>query len=113
MILERAKLKKLLKSTKRDVLKHFKGRVSEIILFGSYAKGIANNNSDVDVLVLLQDENANFTYMEFGWELYDKCLSEFGVELHLLFEKKKYYELGCEEYYRDVPNYGKTIYRMA
>jgi predicted nucleotidyltransferase len=34
--------------------------VDEIILFGSYARGTANDNSDIDVAVISPDLNMNY-----------------------------------------------------
>lgn len=45
-----AELKELTDKVVNAVTKHF--AVDEIILFGSYAKGSANDNSDVDIAVV-------------------------------------------------------------
>lgn len=39
----------------RGVRDRFGARVAEIVLFGSYARGDANDESDVDVLIVLDD----------------------------------------------------------
>jgi predicted nucleotidyltransferase len=42
----------------RAVRDRFGSRVSEIVLFGSYARGEAHEDSDVDVLVVVDDLSA-------------------------------------------------------
>lgn len=41
-----------------------KFKVKDIILFGSYAQGNAGKNSDIDILVLLNENGITPTYME-------------------------------------------------
>jgi predicted nucleotidyltransferase len=37
---------------------------SKIILFGSYAQGIQNENSDIDIMVILDNNHVSKTYQE-------------------------------------------------
>ncbi len=43
------------KAFSRSVAEVFKGRVYRVVLFGSLAKGLAEADSDVDVLVILDN----------------------------------------------------------
>ncbi|MBN1114388.1 MAG: nucleotidyltransferase domain-containing protein, partial [Oligoflexia bacterium] len=54
--------------------------VSSIILFGSYAHGQPTENSDLDLLVILDDESFSKTYMEKIQKRLNilKCLGDMG-----------------------------------
>ncbi|MCC6044755.1 MAG: nucleotidyltransferase domain-containing protein [Desulfurococcaceae archaeon] len=43
------------KAFSRSVAEVFKGRVYRVVLFGSLAKGLAEADSDIDVLVILDN----------------------------------------------------------
>lgn len=54
----------------KDIIENKKITVSRIILFGSFAKGNGNEDSDIDI-VIISDDFASMTY----WERID-CLSD-------------------------------------
>ena len=45
---------------------HYGDRLSKIILFGSYARGEAHEDSDVDLLLLLNDGEVSSIVLRFG-----------------------------------------------
>ena len=56
---------------KQTVSEYFKDKpVKKVYLFGSYARGEANENSDVDLSVVLS-EDAKITYITFAGYLLD------------------------------------------
>lgn len=54
-----AELKLLLTDLKRGLTDLYGGSLYQVILFGSYARGEQHEESDVDVLVVLNDEKIN------------------------------------------------------
>ena len=51
------KINSLLSEIERKIKKLFGSKVVKIILFGSYARGDYNSDSDVDIFVLVNDED--------------------------------------------------------
>lgn len=54
-------IKKLLKELKEGLIRIYADELKVVYLYGSYARGEANSDSDIDVLVVLKGE---FNYME-------------------------------------------------
>ena len=54
-------IKMLLSDLEIKLSELFKNNLKKIILFGSYAKGTYNNDSDIDIMVLLTETNLTNT----------------------------------------------------
>ena len=80
---------------------------SEVILFGSQARGDAHEGSDWDVLILLDKEKVTgedmdeFSYplREMGWD-YNECINP------LLFTKKEWQQNSASPFYENVAQDG-------
>ena len=48
------RVQKILKETRNELQKIYSDRLKEIILFGSYARGDFMNDSDIDIILLLE-----------------------------------------------------------
>jgi nucleotidyltransferase-like protein len=48
-------VQRVVRAFHRRLCEHFGSRLCDVRLFGSYARGTANENSDVDVFVLLEE----------------------------------------------------------
>lgn len=101
----------LLEDVKEDILLHYSDELTQIILFGSYARGIATEDSDIDLLVLFKHKTSQMPDLFFGYEMANKYYEKTEKHLHLVFEKKQFYNNCCEDFYRDVPDYGKIIWQ--
>jgi predicted nucleotidyltransferase len=74
------KLKPILAELKRGLQEIYGDRLRAVVLFGSQARGEANDDSDVDVAVVLDDfENS----IEESWRM-DPVLSPLSLEHDLL-----------------------------
>lgn len=58
------RLQTILAATKRGLQKLYGPRLKGVVLYGSYARGAATPDSDIDVAVILDD------YLQIGQEIY-------------------------------------------
>lgn len=73
----------LLEDLKNHLTLSIPGRLKKIILFGSYARGDYEKDSDVDVLVILEDENL-YSYNSFFSELELKLFSKYDLLVSII-----------------------------
>ncbi|MCU0469449.1 MAG: nucleotidyltransferase domain-containing protein [Arcicella sp.] len=90
---------------------HYGDRLAKIILFGSYARGEAHEDSDVDLLVVLNDEEVQTrqerkSISDWVWQLFLKYLIDVSV---IPTSMNKY--LNSDDYlFRFIRKDGKLIY---
>ncbi|MDR0497032.1 MAG: nucleotidyltransferase domain-containing protein [Treponema sp.] len=92
----------------------------KIILFGSYADGTANENSDIDMVVILDNNDVAKSYKErLEKKLYINRLVRninYNVALDILVYSKEEYKIvkTYGNYFIDeIENTGKIIYEKA
>ncbi len=101
-----------------EILK--KLEISEVILFGSVSKGNYDDESDIDLLIILDIDKIPETYEE-KMELRQKIRKSLRainkkVSLDLLVYTKKEFEIMKEEgssFLTEINNTGKKIYEKA
>ena len=56
---------------KKALLKRFPNRIKKIILYGSYARGDTNPDSDIDILIIVDNSDWEFIEQigEISWEI--------------------------------------------
>ena len=89
----------------------------KIILFGSYAWGTPNNDSDIDIIVVLDNEEIPSSYEDHN-KLYlevARCIREFNLNhpIDLLVYTKPMYEVLMSQessFSLEVSNQGKVLY---
>jgi predicted nucleotidyltransferase len=59
--MEKKRLRRILRSLKKELKETLGERIEKVILYGSQARGDARDDSDIDVLVVLKDD---FKYSE-------------------------------------------------
>ena len=91
-----------------------------IILFGSHAKGTADENSDIDMLVILDNNEVAKTYEErLAKKLYINRLVRninYKIALDILVYSKEEYKIvkNYGNYFiNEIENTGKIIYEKA
>jgi len=91
-----------------------------VILFGSYAKGTADENSDIDMVVILDNNDVAKTYEERqNKKLYINRLVRninYKISLDILVYSKEEYKIvkNYGNYFIDeIENTGKIIYEKA
>jgi len=90
-IINNEKLNSLLPSIERKIRKLFGEKVVKIILYGSYAKGNYNEESDIDIMVIVDDENLEF-YKKQRIELTNYYLDKDNILLSIMIEKASFAE---------------------
>ena len=72
----------LLRELKQLLQKHFRDDINDVILFGSRANGTAREDSDYDVLIILNKDN-------YDWKYRDKMIEvvyDMELEYDILFD---------------------------
>lgn len=89
----KTELDELLKCFKKEAEKIFSGKLCDVILYGSYARGDYTAESDIDVMLIVDiSENEE---LEYALLLADSVVDlnlEFDVVLSPLVESKEKYE---------------------
>ena len=90
---------------------HYGDRLSKIILYGSYARGDFNEESDIDFLVLLNDDEvrASREVLNIGDKLYDLSVS-FLTMISAQVITRFQFEKNNDLFYRNVKKDGQVIY---
>ncbi len=101
----------IIQTVKTDLLNQFKPLISNIILFGSYARGDFSDQSDIDILLLVRTQNNK--------ELEDKII-DYEVDYNLKYGKVLQILIYDVEYFRrmnsisnlfvNVSNEGISLY---
>lgn len=86
MITKDEKLNRLLPEIENKIRELFGEKVSKIILFGSYARGDFDSESDVDIMVIVDDENLDI-YRKKRIELTNYFLDKEGILISIIIEK--------------------------
>ncbi len=86
------KLERFLEEIKEKATQHYKDRLLSLVVFGSVAKGKATPESDVDLLIVLEDKpkSSYETYMDFyeNVESKLKSLEKLGMRLSPIFLRR-------------------------
>ena len=108
-----AKLNKILGEVTQGVQKVLGARLRNIILFGSYARGDYDDESDIDIMVLAdgtEEEIRELDY-ELNWVSSDVSL-ENDITVCIMLNDKTLFEqrLPILPFYRNVINDGVQVY---
>ena len=89
------------------------GSLRDIILFGSYARGDYDNESDIDIMVLadIKESEIYKTEREINWACDDLSLDN-NIMICILLNNKTLFEkrMPISPFYRNVINDGVQIY---
>jgi predicted nucleotidyltransferase len=90
---------------------HYGDRLSKIILYGSYARGDFNEESDIDFLVLLNDEEVRTSkeLLNTYKLLYHLTLKN-NIEVSMSAASLQKYELATKAFYQFIKKEGITVY---
>lgn len=95
-----------------DIINQFLPQ-SEIYLFGSYAKRKIKEDSDIDLLVLTEDELTPKDLKEMRWKIEDAlyAANDYEFEMDLKVYTKKFYEsqLNNSYFFIEIEKYKKDL----
>lgn len=75
------KLQRLLAELKKGLTELYGGRLKAVYLFGSYARGDYNNNSDLDVMIVLDNYTSYWDELVYSAELASNLSLEYNVTI--------------------------------
>lgn len=105
------KVEELLKKVNSKLINKFKEKLDKIILFGSYARGDYDSESDIDILVLIEDDELkkyNEDIIDFEIDLTLK----YGILPSIILRNTSYFNENKDivPFYREAANEGVEIY---
>jgi len=105
------KLSSLLPQIEQKIRLLFGNKVIKIILFGSHARGDYNQESDVDILVIVSDANLS-KYRKKRIEIITGFLSDHNILLSIRIINETVFSDYKEilPFYKNVINQGVTLY---
>ncbi len=105
------KVSALLNEVVVDFRQLFGNKLIEVILFGSYARGDYDLESDIDIFVLVNDENHK-RHRDHIIDLEIRLTIEYGIMPTILVENKDHYDdyYNLEFLYQNVDKEGRRIY---
>lgn len=105
---------------KRDIIYRFAkmlkqmlgDRLTKVILYGSYARGDYNENSDIDIMVLTTFSDEEIEQVESRvFDLAFDFLMEYGIDISVIVKNDEhfYHWLGALPFYNNVDKEGIVI----
>jgi hypothetical protein len=95
------------------MVEHYSTRLSKIILYGSYARGDFHEESDMDFLVLLNDEDVSITE-EIGGDannqLFDLSLKHNFIPISSYVISENNFQTSYKALFRFIKKEGITIF---
>jgi uncharacterized protein len=94
------------------MIKHYANRLAKIIMYGSYARGDFHEESDIDFLVLLNDEQVSTTkeISETNNELFDLSMKHNFIPISAYTVAKNNFNTSNKAIFRFIKREGVTIY---
>lgn len=94
--------------------RHYGERLDKILLFGSYARGDYNEESDVDYLVLLNEENVS-PFSEVSTTIADRnaYYLETFISISAVVVSSSQFSKSNRPFFKEVRKDGKLIYERG
>ena len=90
---------------------HYGDRLSKIILYGSYARGDFNEESDIDFMVILKDEQVRATKeITYTYKLLNELTLKNDVRVSMFATSLIKFETATKALYRFVRKEGIIVY---
>ena len=105
------KVNALLDEVEEKLLQLFEKKLTNIILYGSYARGDYDEESDIDIIALVEEQELK----KYDDEIIDfeiELTIKYGIMPSILIENREYFTKNkkVEYLFQNVSKYGKTIY---
>ena len=104
-------VKELIDQIHAELEKKFEKKLAKIILFGSYARGDYDQESDLDILALIEEENPQRYYNDIV-DLEVDLTIKFGILPSIVLRNSGYFYENREiiPFFKAVANEGVEIY---
>lgn len=104
-------VKPLLDEVENGLKLIFDNKLTNIILYGSYARGNYDEESDIDIIALVEEKELK-KYNDKVIDLEIDLTIKYGIMPSILLENKEYFtkNKNVEYLFQNVEKYGKTIY---
>lgn len=106
-------IKGVLNEVQAQMLMLFGSRLKKIILFGSYARNEADNESDIDILLLIDEDKCSLKqYHDRIVDIVVELSLKYGVVLSILEQEYQQFNKYTEfvPFYANVENEGIELY---
>ena len=97
-----ANIEKLLKELKEGLVQIYGQRLGGLYLYGSYARGEARPDSDVDVMIMLDDYESYGREIDRTGELTSRLSLDYGVSISRVIVTEKQWKAGDTPLLRNV-----------
>ncbi|MDI6769501.1 MAG: nucleotidyltransferase domain-containing protein [Anaerolineales bacterium] len=104
-----ANIKRLLRELKQGLVRIYGERLKAVILYGSYARGDYDTESDIDVLVVLKDYKQYGREIDRTGELICSMSLDYGVTVSPIFMRDRDWVKGEKPLLRNVQAEGVRI----
>lgn len=102
------RIKRLINCVKAHLVKIYGGKIKKVILYGSYTRGEATRDSDIDVLVLVDQSLNPFEVRESLSDLLFDILLEEGEHISVIAVPKHFFENYNSPFMLNVKKEGVT-----
>lgn len=109
----RNELQNITQTVVRSVLELIENKIYKIVLYGSYARGDFDTESDIDIIILLDcDERELRNYRKRVAVLASRISLENDIEVSLLLKNRNSFEdkLAILPFYQNIENEGVVLY---
>lgn len=106
-------LQKITQTVVQSVLRLLENKIYKIVLYGSYARGDFDTESDVDIIILLDcDEKELRNYRKRVAVLASRISLEKDIEVSLLLKNRNSFEdrRAILSFYQNIDNEGVVLY---
>ncbi len=96
----------------QDMRKLFGNRLGKVVVYGSYARGDYTENSDVDVMILVNVEESKISqYMDQVADCAFDYFMKYGVDISPVIKNEEHFNEWVDSlpYYRNVRNEGVEV----
>ncbi len=96
----------------KDMKKLFGSQLCSVVLYGSYARGNYNENSDVDVMILVKTSEGEIEkYLEQVSDCAFEYMMKYGIDISPVIKNEEHFNYWVENlpYYRNVKKEGVVV----
>ena len=108
-----SELKKITDEVVREVLGTESLNIDKILLYGSYARGDANDESDIDIMILCDNPKEYVQEIEKKiWRAVDKIGFDNDIMIQAVVQSKDFFQYWVDvlPFYRNVRDEGVLLY---